>query len=96
MAELQARPTDIQRAGLELPVVEAGGAIELFDDRGQLDTKAPLIRSSTRSERALRSPLPPRRRGLRNGLDDEHAGKRALVNFHPGLLSVISELRYSP
>jgi len=61
-------------------VVQARGAIELRDDRGQLHAKPPFVAAAARRNRLVPPPIPPGRNAARQRLDDQHmvAGRGAL------------------
>jgi hypothetical protein len=54
-------------------VVQAGGAIELRNDGGQLEPESPLVASSAGRERLALPAIPPRRYSAGERLDDQHA-----------------------
>src|SRR5712691_3704915 len=61
-----------QRSSRELAVIQAGRAIELRDDRRQLNSEAPLASSTAGSLEFVAPPVPPGRHESGQRLDNEH------------------------
>src|SRR5262245_48926682 len=52
-------------------MIEAGGPIELRDQRWEIGSETPLVRSASRGHDGLLPPVPPGRDESRDRLDDE-------------------------